>query len=366
MQSKVLKIFFIIAIAISIKNIQVYALDSVVEQSNWPKKVILDDYEYIVEGFELQVYEFERDKDEENNASSETEDIIKMPIPTQESLNKYAEGKYIRSISIPLDNLIINPKHTLATQEEILNFIMVNMNLNITKEQLELLLSEEMEKVTKDKYYLVDMVMNYRFTRYPEKFKYVGRINFSRMLKGPSEIENLNVPILYTNITETVKQRINNMTITINQQGNKELYYTTELNLEEEFPIFSLITIADAIILSEKEININIDLDIDKEPNIEDFAFNLISFSNLNIPNFSSDSEANIKELKSRLEDAIQVITDNTGSINNTEFVNVIDTAAKKTKLVYLISIFAVIVGTIVIVSIVGTSSIWKKRKSQN
>ena len=48
MQPKVLKIFFIIAIAISIKNIQVYTLDSVVEQSNWPKKVILDDYEYIV------------------------------------------------------------------------------------------------------------------------------------------------------------------------------------------------------------------------------------------------------------------------------------------------------------------------------
>ena len=154
------KIIVFITLLICFITTNVYA-----EPTTWPNTFTYGDYEYQIEGVSLRVYSIQTEE-------SGTE-------VTDESHNNYINEIVTREIPLSSSEYTINPEY----REENLNganSILIDLNLNISKEQLETLLSEEIANVTETQKYLAEIALNYKITRYPNTYQHIYNINFMR------------------------------------------------------------------------------------------------------------------------------------------------------------------------------------------
>ena len=156
------KIFTFLIILLCFSVINVYA-----EPTTWPNTFTYEDYEYQIEGVSLRVYMLEK------NSNSET--------TTEDSINNYLNEVPIKEISLPSSAYTINPEYK-TTQITGTDTILINLNLNITKEQLKTLLAEELSNVTETKSYIAEITVDYKLTQYPQKYQHIYNTNIIRSM----------------------------------------------------------------------------------------------------------------------------------------------------------------------------------------
>jgi hypothetical protein len=69
------------------------------------------------------------------------------------------------------------------------NALFVNLNLDLTKNQLESLLSDEISNMTDRMFYVVDVVVKYKLKQYPDNFHYFLKWNFDRLGTSGEEVD---------------------------------------------------------------------------------------------------------------------------------------------------------------------------------
>lgn len=215
MKKKILIIVLLLGLLI-IPSHQVFAADG-----SWPKEFTHGDYKFSIEDIVLNVYKIEESEDETNNM-----DIY----------DAYLEETPVRTIELDPSNFTINP--TFKDGEYFkANGTYINVGINITKEDLEELLSEEIAATTNKRNYIIDMVVNYKMLDYPEEFKFVYKRNFFREkvneMMGFVKQETVTNDLTPLDMTEEQSQVFSGAITRFNTETDKgELVFETELNNE--------------------------------------------------------------------------------------------------------------------------------------
>lgn len=140
--------------------------------SAWPKSFNHGDYDFSIEGIILNVYE------QHLSANSQG----KM-VASSEDLEKYLANNPDRVITLDPTKFTINP-----TYKEDKFFdndaTFINLGLNLTKEDLEELLSTELSNTSETKNYMVEIAIQYKLTNYPETYKHGYGVNLMKVLLG--------------------------------------------------------------------------------------------------------------------------------------------------------------------------------------
>ena len=111
-----------------------------------------DNYSYSIEGFKLRIYEFTYQEKQKNM--------------DEESWDKFIHNDYVKEISIPKEEITFTPTYH---EETIMDntVTMINLDTLIFKENLDLLLEEEINSLEEGKDIYVELLVNYKMKTAP-------------------------------------------------------------------------------------------------------------------------------------------------------------------------------------------------------
>ena len=199
-------------------NINVYAEDA------WPKEITYNDFSILIEGFDLRVYKIDKDSPvHETNVTTENGTLTGT---ITEDGENFINEVPIKIINLKASDFTINPEFK---EEKLLdlNTIFIGLNLKLTKEKLQELLSEEYNQVSENRGYIVELVVNYQVTDFPEKYNYIYKKNLFRDMLTMYD-QNSSTKVL--DLTKTNYQSLNMISLMLKEGTNeKTIFYEDEI-----------------------------------------------------------------------------------------------------------------------------------------
>ena len=276
--------------------------------TSWALDYTTDRFNYTIEGVTLKIYKIDDSKTTTETKTTETgtEKITKNP-----DTLAYVNGIATKTIELKKEDYTLNPE--LKTDKlGKMNTSFINLNLDLTKEKLETLLQEEIDSTTDDINYMVEVVLNYKITKYPENYKHFLNLNTMHFLMG-SIMGIIGEEVTYTpetSIDNSLSQVINFAIIKKDTESTSgKLYYDTELSDENNVVAY----IYNPLILSEEEIKMEISSDSDMA-NTDKSEYLL--FHNVNNIQYLIDNINNIE--KQANEEAEEQVKDLEVQVPNT------------------------------------------------
>lgn len=164
MKKKITSIFVLLLLMIGISNVNAEEkteIKKVGEGENFVVKYN-DENQFTVKGISLNIYE---ENEETKNEDSE----------------KYFNEQPLKTINIPLEDIEISPTYK---EDKVFGnpTLYINLNYNLTEEKLRSYLQEQIESVTEEKSYIVDIMLNYSLDSYPSEYTKFYRYQFLRGL----------------------------------------------------------------------------------------------------------------------------------------------------------------------------------------
>ena len=213
------------------------------------------DFEYTIDGLYLDVYPEDSSK---TVTVVETGEDYTMTTTDNEDTINYLNGKPAKTIPLSTENFMVNPEYKEG-KYTIYDMSFIDLNLNLSKADLESLLQNEIKDTTVDKSYVVEVVLKYKLNKYPANFKYFRNINtwrFAAMMfsfLNPSLAAEDGNDMFDVNINKSISQVINIAVISKEDESSDVVIeYGDELGEEE------LSYLLNYLMLSEE--------DIDSEP----------------------------------------------------------------------------------------------------
>ena len=267
--------------------------------NSWELDFTTDKFNYTVEGVTLKIYKMDSSK---TTTVTETTEYGTSTVSKNEDSIAYANAIPTKTISLNKENYSINPE---LKNDKLgnTNVSFINLNLNITQEKLESLLQEEIESATDDINYIVEVVLNYKITNYPEKYKYFLNLNTMHMLMS-ALTSMTGEQISYTPETslDGSLSQVINIAIINKESENTEakLYFDSELNDGNNLISY----IFNPLILSEEEIELNTsDIDMTNPEKSEYLMFYNVSNIQYLIDNYNKVAEQSNEEAKDQVKD---------------------------------------------------------------
>ena len=210
----------------------------------WPKEFTHGDYTFTVNDIVLNVYKM--DLTENNNGGSNTED---------ESMNAYINETPTRTITLDPTQFTINPTYKEAKFFK-RDASYIDLGLNLTKEKLQELLSAEIAATSKTRGYIVDVVVKYEVSEYPDKYQYIYPRNLMReQFKSVMSMANATVGTVVRNIpladmSEEQSQVFAGVMLNIDEESDTvKMTYDTEVSDESSAATFAY----NGLLFMEKE-----------------------------------------------------------------------------------------------------------------
>ena len=231
---KILKIFLILLLLMTIPVVHADENDTNT-QDTWGQKYTKGQFEYTIDGFVLNVYELSTQSTEglsEEAAAQAQQETI-------QSLRNYLNEEPTRVIELTPANITPNISYKVDKFSSV-DTLFINLGHDLTKEKLETLLALEMNSVSEEKRYIVDVCVKYTLTKIPEKFKNFYSYDITRALisaiigGGGDNLSRLDV-------TKSNTQVLNRVTIQIAQEN------TETAEIDEE-------TVTAEVVEEEKEV----------------------------------------------------------------------------------------------------------------
>ncbi len=215
---KILSILLIIVI--SIMTINVHA-----EGAAWPKEVNHEDFSFTINGIELDLYEIYRGTELNGGGTSQNAEELE-----EESLINYATYVQKSAVNLPVTEYEMNPTVTTGKIDD-LDVLFVKLNLNLTKEKIEALFHDDIADVGSDKFYIIEIVMNYKINGYPDKYK---KIYENDALRGILQYQYDLTDELTSSVDPTLDENyfVMDRIFVTGENGEPEISYTD--NLKEE------------------------------------------------------------------------------------------------------------------------------------
>lgn len=319
MKNKLCKIFLFIFLLLGFTN--VYAEEVPVKEL--PKSYSTKEsegYEYIIEGFELKIYNVTVVNDNE----------------IDEGFEKYIAETPDKTINLTFDDLTINPE----SKETTINGVpatFIDLNLNLTKEKLAIYLETELKSATPNKAYLVELALKYKLTKQKQETIYRYRIDYLKDFFRLEETGKFVPKSFELNTSQT--QTINIMTVGYDNKSKQNIIdYQTEATIENALIAYILNYLAFSNVKLEEQGNEKKASDMIFFHNIDNIDYLIESLQETNDDDNKKDDPA---------QDAVDKIKDklpSTGT-NIGQEVAVGNTAATIPSYFYIISVIMVITG---------------------
>ena len=310
MKNKMIKITLLLLIGLFYTN-NVYA------EENWPQIINAGDYKLSIEGIKLKVYPIDENTKEERTKTNE--DGSTTTYTTSPEIEKYLSGEATKTIDVELPEITFNPTVKNDTLNEVPGAF-IGLNLNISKEKIESLLTEEYNSVTESKQYLIELVAQTKIIEVPDG---VTSIEKNSIMKSLMSMFSSSETTTTINLNETTDIAMNTISIGVNSEnGQKIIKYIDE---DEEQMVYYL----DMISLNYGD------------------NYQIISIHNYTEEQIDTVIET-LKVLSERTMDDHDIINDiigdninpNTNNSNtNTQEVKVVNTGSFVEKYKYIISI---------------------------
>lgn len=178
------------------------------EPVSWPSTFTHGDYEYEITGVKLNVYEMKLNSDNDVDENDSNNYLTKNPTNT---------------INLASNEFTIEPEYKDDKMSNI-DATYINLNLNITKENLENLLANEIAAATTTKSYYVDLIVTYKLLNYPSAYQHFYQLNTLASFAGEGSTGPTE-----TDITQVQEQVINTIIIEKPESGSTELNYETRI-----------------------------------------------------------------------------------------------------------------------------------------
>lgn len=277
---------------------------------SWALNYTSTDYDYTIEGVTLKIYKI--DKNSTTTQTTTDPNGNTSTVIVNQDLLAYINGTPTKTINLNKADFTINPeiKNDQLTK---IKTTFVNLNLDLTKEKLGTLLADEISSTTADVSYMVEVVVNYKLTRFPEKFKYYQNSNLLRTTM--SVLAQSGTGIIFdpsVDINDTISQVVNIVSI---QKADTEsvLLYDTEMTADNDLMSY----IFNPLVLSEVDLG---DTTIRDEP-VDPTKEELLLFHNISniqylIDNINKVEQSSYNDAKDTLTDTVsdlEVQVPNTG-----------------------------------------------------
>ena len=270
-----------------------------------------------ITGIDLYVY---------NHTINETDE------DADEESDKYMKFNPDKKISLDLEKYNLN----LTKRNDTMNkypATLVDLGLDITKEDLEEILQEEMNSANDEKSYYVEMVVNYKLISSPEEYTYRYEINLAReminILSGKTS-----EPV---SVDDNYKQVFNIITISYDEESGKNLlYYETEITEENGLSTW----VFNYLIFTKQTISVN-----EKAP---DDSY-IILFHNVDNVDYLIENVANIEE---NAEEGVKESEIFEKPKSEDQVVSVPNTAKNATIFIGVMGLIALILGGVIIGSV--------------
>ena len=211
MRKRITIIMTIILLMICTKNVNA--------EEAWPKSFSYNSYTYTVENVSLYVYEYNND--------------------SQEDSIKYKNESPTTTIGLGAGDYTISPEAKDGSIQGI-SAIIIDLNLNVSADSLRQLLSEQIASVTQNeaKSYMVDLVVGYKITAYPDNLQYAYKAN---TLRSSSDSVMSVISTNGINLEETNTQVLNTIVIDRDSaSGEAYLFYEDEYRSDNGVGLFAL------------------------------------------------------------------------------------------------------------------------------
>lgn len=208
-------------LVVPLKSVKATAVDL-----SWPETYTHGDYTYTIEGVVINVYGIETDSTTTEENDEETVEVFR----------KYISGSPDRVITLSPIKYAITPTYSEGKFTD-KDATFIDLNLNITKADLEELLSEELAATTENKAYISDIVVQYKVENYPDRFNYVYNRSLMRewfdMLVNSDENNPASKNLTAQDMTKTINQVFSGAVTRFNSETDEaELQYDTEISDE--------------------------------------------------------------------------------------------------------------------------------------
>ncbi|MCI8459925.1 MAG: hypothetical protein HFE81_00880 [Bacilli bacterium] len=301
------------------------------EKKTWPATLTYEDYEFSIDGIDLRIYKL--NSDNEKTTTETDENGLTTTITTSEDAIKYIKDEPTKVINLTPADYTISPEY----KEDKINgysTIFIDLNLNITKEKLETLLSEELNQVSDKITYITELVVNYKLTKVNDRYKYFKNVNTIK------EMMNLFMPDIgrgkgVTGINMANSQVFNIAFLGLDGEKNKSLGFESTLSEESDNSVYLLNYLA----LSSREMNNESAEEIEQ----------LVMFHNVDNIEYLIE---NFKKIEDNAKDEIKNSTEN--PVDDAQVVKVDNTAMEVPKYVYIMSIISMVLGAISIILVVN------------
>lgn len=315
---KLVLIMFIMTIVITIPNVKA-EINYATDETNL-------EIEHIIEGFEIRLYPVQKN---ENGKFDFPENFLSRT-PTH---------------TIPLDSATYTINEEYKTDKiNTLPTKFIDLNLSVTKEEMEQLIKGVVPTLaTEDEGYYGELVVKYKFTKLPSEYAYYYNYNYVDTMIAALTDPSYQLPQITLN--NSVSQVIN--IISYIKEGEEDIInYETEITEENGLGG----SILNCAVFSTKEIT---DLEFTQTPETDgQYAYMFHSVDNIeflieSINNaYSEDTEE-----PTTPEDVIDEILNPTKPENTKteQIVQVEDTGANISGIIYLISIIAIVIGGTII-----------------
>lgn len=287
------------------------------------------EYKFKINGIKLNVYKMEEDPTlSDGGIKEEDNENFSNKIP-------------FRTYNLESTDYTINPEIKDTTISG-LDTLLIDLNLNITDEKLRTILQQELSETTDNMNYMIDLVVRYQLTEYPEKYTYFYDMNAIRDLdlsftneSGPKE----------TTITEEQNQVFNLIAITINEETNeKEIIYETEWTAENNLALYNMNYLA---------------LSSEKITNWTTKPQKIMMFHSLSNMDELISTLAEVEQDDENEGALINPSTSMETSGNKNEVIKTPNTAIEPPKILYIISISCIVMG-------LGTMGVALYREKRN
>ncbi len=245
MKKKITIMFMLLLTVFMFNGKNVYADDPV----TWPKSFTSDNYDYSIEGIVIKVYKIDT-----NKTTTSTDPDDDSTIETNEDYLAYVHGTPTSTITLNPSDFTIDPIEREVMLRDV-KTTLVDINLNITKEKMAELLVDEIESVTDTVSFKVELVLNYKMTKYPTKYTHFKNINLYRGSLNRYDSISSQTPSNYdetVNMEETISQVINYGEIKKNDDPQQKFTFFTELNENNNLAVF----IFNPLMLSLEDIDV--------------------------------------------------------------------------------------------------------------
>ena len=221
---KILIIIFLIVL-----NINVNA------EAAWPKTITNQGFTISIEGIDIRCYKFDKSLPKKSITIT-NDDGTTSTITTTEDGENYLYENPTKIISLDPNEFTINPEIKEDKLDKI-NTTFIDLNLNLTKEKFTNILSTQLTDVSENISYQIEIMVKYKITDYPEKYKYNYKTSlireFMNMFIGSASNDSRTL-----DLTKTNYQMINISAAEYNTNTNKvEYLYEDKLGENEELDI---------------------------------------------------------------------------------------------------------------------------------